>query len=192
MPDLSDGIGAILQGETGWSQDHMHMEAREKTFIISTGSVCFITTSKTSSSYEWQWRLPNIQAYKWIRKVCMVQTCIVKMYSFVHKTWWIKNLVDGWMGTYFPERWVDRKWTLNMSWWIYHFLSWASSVKQSQQWLDYMCSRALCSSNILQVHYFLSSRYRWLAAQTKNGLYEGLLYLLSYRAFHSSSFSGSG
>lgn len=64
-----------------------------------------------------------------------------------------------------------------------YFLSWPSSVRGSRQWLDNMCSRALCSFDILQVHYFLSSRHPWLAAQTKSGLREGSLYLLSYQGF---------
>jgi hypothetical protein len=83
MPDLRDDIATILQGEVGWSQEHMYIEAREKTFIISPGSVSFITSSETFPPIECQWGLPSIQADGWIRKVCMV---LVKMYSFVHET----------------------------------------------------------------------------------------------------------
>lgn len=94
-----------------------------------------------------------------------------------------RSLVDGWMGTtgFFWEisgQEVDTNCVLRC-----HFLSWPSSVRGRQQWLDNMYSRALFSLDILQVHYFLSSRYPWLAAQTKNGLHEGSLYLLSYQGF---------
>lgn len=70
------------------------------------------------------------------------------------------------------------------------FLLWTlapSSVKWNRQGLEKMSSDTLSSSVILQVHYILSSRCLWLAAQTEVGSF----YLFSYQDFHSSLFSGT-
>ena len=52
--------------------------------------------------------------------------------------------------------------------------------KMEQSLVRKISPEALSSSDNLQVHYFLSSRYLWLAAQTKAGLcVEFFFYLLS-------------
>lgn len=42
--DLSDGIGATPQ-EADWSPEQMPMDAKESTFIMSSGPVSFIAVS---------------------------------------------------------------------------------------------------------------------------------------------------
>lgn len=75
------------------------------------------------------------------------------------------------------------------------FLSLVPSVEWKQSLVGKISPEALSSSDNLQVHYFLSSRNLWLAAQTKAGLCVEFFFFFAYflnQPFHSSSFSATG
>ena len=74
------------------------------------------------------------------------------------------------------------------------FLPVASPIcKMEQSLVGKISPEALSSSDNLQVHSFLSSRYLWLAAQTKAGLCVEFLFFTYFlnQPFHSSSFSAT-
>lgn len=66
--------------------------------------------------------------------------------------------------------------------------------RMEQSLVGKISPEALSSSDNLQVHYFLSSRNLWLAAQTKAGLCVEFFFFAYFlnQPFHSSSFSATG